>query len=240
MKVAKRLWLAGTILACGLPGVVLAQAQAEPGVYASLFLGSVDNSISKGEFGLSAQAVYDGFGIQTSVRNSPSLDNTDSSYGFAVGYRFNQWFAIEGGYVDLGEASYRETSTGRFLDNTGAPQGPPSDFTVRLKSNIAGFTFSALGVVPLTYRLEAYGRVGFLIGDDELEIDISNDTNGGSASFDVSENSTETMIGIGLAFSLVEIYSIRAEFTRILDAGKDDVSGEADIDLVSLGVTVRF
>ena len=115
----------------------------------------------------------------------------------------------------------------------------PANFTNRLTSSIAGFTISALGIVPLSYRWEAYGRAGFMIGDDELSIRISDDTNGGSADFDASESATDVMVGIGIAFSLVEIYSLRAEFTRILDAG-DDISGESDIDLLSIGVAVRF
>jgi hypothetical protein len=39
--------------------------------------------------------------------------------------------------------------------------------------------------------------------------------------------------------SLAEVYTLRAEFTRIFDAGSD-VFGEADADLVSIGLTVAF
>ncbi len=239
MKLAKRVWLIGLIWACGIP-LNVALAQVEPGIYAGFFFGASDSQGSAGDFDASALAVYDAFTITADTRNAPGFDTKDSGYGFAVGYRFNSWLAVEGGYVDLGDAVYRETSSGRFQDENGAPIGAPRDFSVRLTSNIKGFSVSALGILPLSYRWEAYARAGFLIGDDELSIGISDDTAGERASLDVSGSTTETMLGVGISFTLVEIYSLRAEFMRVLDAGKSDISGENDIDLLSIGVTVRF
>ena len=39
--------------------------------------------------------------------------------------------------------------------------------------------------------------------------------------------------------SFLEIYSVRAEYLRVFDVG-DEFTGEGDIDMISLGVTVAF
>jgi hypothetical protein len=240
MTVAKRIWCAAALWACGVP-LNIAMAQVEPGVYAGFLFGMTDSKASASDFNDTALSVYDSVNTIADIRNPPSLDTEDSGYGFAVGYRFTSWLAVEGGYMDLGDRSYRETASGRrfFLDENGDVASVPANFSQRVSSNIAGFTVTALGIVPLSYRWEAYGRAGFIIGDDEVDVSISDDTNGGNATFDASESASDVMLGIGISFSLAEIYGLRAEFTRILDAG-DSISGEGDIDLLSLGVTVRF
>jgi len=230
MKVTKRIMVAAALCGCGIP-LNAALAQAEPGIYAGFFFGATD---SKGSPSGASQAGFDAFGI---VPSGPIArgkeDQEDSGYGFQVGYRFNRWLAIEGGYVDLGETTFRASTPGTLM---GIP-GSADTFTQKITSNIAGLTATVLGIVPLSYRFEAYGRAGFLIGDDELEVRAANSTD--SANFDVSESTTDTMLGIGLSFSLAEIYSVRAEFMRVLDAG-DEISGENDIDMLSVGLTVRF
>jgi OmpA-OmpF porin, OOP family len=240
MKSAKRLGLMAALWILGVP-LNVALAQAEPGIYASLFFGNSQGQGSPGDFDPVALAVYSAVNSAADVRSRPSLDDKDSGYGFAVGYRFNRWLAVEGGYVDLGDRSYRETASGRRFgfDQAGAPTTFPANFTTRVKSNVAGFLISALGVVPLSYRWEAYGRAGIMIGNDEVDLAITDDTNGGRATFDVSESATDVLLGVGVSFSLAEVYSLRAEFMRVLEAG-DELSGESDIDLLSLGVTVRF
>jgi opacity protein-like surface antigen len=240
MKVAKRIGLAAALWACGTP-LNFAVAQVEPGIYAGVLFGNAAGKGAASDFDALAQDVYASVNTSGDIRNRPNFDDEDSGYGFAVGYRLTSWLAIEGGYVDLGEQSYRETASGRrfFIDENNMPASVPANFSQRLDSSIAGFMLAALGIVPLSYRWETYGRLGIMIGNDEIDISISDDTNGGNARFDTSESATDFMAGVGVSFSLAEIYNLRAEFTRILDAG-DDLSGESDIDLLSIGVTVRF
>ncbi len=91
--------------------------------------------------------------------------------------------------------------------------------------------------MPINYRWEAYGRLGLLVGNEELTVSAANSTS--STSFDVTENMADTLLSVGIAYFLAEIYSVRAEYTRILKAG-DEIVGENDIDLISLGLSVRF
>lgn len=229
MKVMKQMIMAAALCACGIP--VNALAQAEPGIYAGFFFGATD---SKGTPAGASDAGFAAFNIVPSGPiTSRSEDQEDSGYGFQVGYRFNRFLAIEGGYVDLGETTFRASTPATL----GGNPDTADTFTQKLTSNIAGLTATVLGIVPINFRWEAYGRAGLLIGNDELEVGAANSVD--RASFDVSESATDTLIGVWVAFFLVEIYSIRAEYTRILDAG-DEISGENDIDMLSLGLTVRF
>jgi OOP family OmpA-OmpF porin len=230
MKVVTRIWVVAALWSCGIP-LNVALAQAEPGVYAGAFFGVTD---SKGSPAALSQQAFAAFSIVTTGPIDGREDTEDSGYGFEVGYRFNRWLAVEGGYVDLGDTTFRASAPGFLAFN---PDGSADTFTQKLTSNVSGFIVSALGIIPLSFRFEAYGRVGLLIGNDEIEARVANSI--GSDSLEVSESSTDTMVGIGVAFSLAEIYSIRAEVMRVLDAG-DELSGENDIDILSLGVTVRF
>jgi OOP family OmpA-OmpF porin len=230
MKVMNRVIVAAALWGCGTP-LNVALAQAEPGIYAGFFFGATD---SKGTPSGASQAGFAAFGI---VPNGPVTgareDREDSGYGFQVGYRFNRFLAVEGGYVDLGDTIFRASAAGTL----NGVAGTEDTFTQKLTSNISGLTTSVLGIVPISFRWEAYGRAGLLIGNDELDVRAANSVD--SASFDVSESATDTFFGAGVGFFLAEIYSVRAEYTRILDAG-DEISGENDIDMLSLGLTVRF
>ncbi len=233
MKVATRIMLAATLFASGAP-MNMALAQADPGIYAGFFFGASDSKSSAGDFADQAQLVYGSFGIATAPSAISPLDTEDSGYGFQVGYRFNSWLAIEGGYLDLGDTTYRETALGVFVDD---PDQQVDTFSQKITSKVSGLTVSVLGIIPLSYRWELYGRAGLLFGNEEVDNRIANSFD--SVSFDASESITDVMLGAGISFSLAEIYSIRAEFLRVLDGG-DEFVGESDIDLLSLGVTVRF
>jgi hypothetical protein len=62
---------------------------------------------------------------------------------------------------------------------------------------------------------------------------------GFTASGEQSESSTDFLAGAGVTMSFLEIYGVRLEYLRVFDAGKEGF-GEADLDMLSLGVTVTF
>ena len=54
-----------------------------------------------------------------------------------------------------------------------------------------------------------------------------------------SENSVDALVGIGTSLNFLEIYDFRLEYQRVFDAG-DEATGEGDVDMISVGVTVVF
>ena len=61
----------------------------------------------------------------------------------------------------------------------------------------------------------------------------------GELAGEVSESSTDLVAGAGVSMSFLEIYGLRLEYLRVFDAGNESV-GEADLDMLSLGITVTF
>ncbi|HXA48409.1 MAG TPA: outer membrane beta-barrel protein, partial [Burkholderiaceae bacterium] len=72
--------------------------------------------------------------------------NHDTGYKLFGGYQFNPYFALEGGYYDLGKFG--------FTANT----QPPATLNGNIKIN--GVDLDALGFIPFTEHFSAFGRIG--------------------------------------------------------------------------------
>jgi len=207
---------------------------AELGFYVGFLYGDSSKDYDRELFSSLALGIYQDVQHVSDIRTF-STESDGESYGFLAGYRLSRHIAIEGGYVYLGKQSYRETSSGFFFPEEQDPVA--EDWTLSLSSRTSGFALSALGILPISYAWELYGRAGVLIGSNTLSL-YANSARG-PISDRVNESSTDPLAGIGISMSLAEVYAIRAEFIRIFDAGTDDF-GEADVDLISIGVTVSF
>lgn len=86
--------------------------------------------------------------------NSIELDDSDTSYNVFVGYRFTRYFALEAGYLDLGERSLK------FAGSTTAP----SDFYDKASTVYPlagdGFNLSLVGIYPITDSLSVSAKLG--------------------------------------------------------------------------------
>lgn len=92
--------------------------------------------------------------------------------------------------------------------------------------------------MPLSYRWEVFARGGALISNSEETIFITD----GNQSQKGSKNQSgfDLFAGAGVSFSLAEIYNVRLEYGRVFDAGDSDLVDEADVDMITLNVTVSF
>ena len=208
---------------------------AELGFYVGFMYGDSEKEFDRENFSLLGLGLYDGVLGFSPEQRSFSTSSDGESYGFFAGYRLNQYLAFEGGYSYIGKQSYRETASGFFFPAEGEPQA--ETWALSLSSRTSGFELSALGILPISYSWEVYARAGVLIASNTLSVYASN----GNLLFadQFNESSSDWLAGMGISWSLAEVYAIRAEFKRIFGAGKD-VFGEADLDLVSIGVTVSF
>ena len=135
--------------------------------------------------------------------------------------------------MDLGEVVYRDRSTGLVEDLP-----PPENWAQNVESSTSGIALSALGIWPLSYRWEVYARAGVLISNNTESIFITD--NVGSESLRASKSGADLLAGVGVSFSIVEIYQLRLEFGRVFDAGEDDTLDEADVDMATLNIAVSF
>ena len=227
-----RIFAVATAIAAFASTMPAAQA-AQPGFYVGGLYGQGKKQIDIAGFDTYALTqVFPSPNVQLTVESMTSkLDDSDSAFGFFGGYRFNTHFAVEGGYLDLGTVAYRLNARGNIT-------GVPTDATLNVDTETSGMTAAVLGVWPLSYRWEVYGRAGALFSSNDFRARYDDiEQNPRRAEF--SESDVDMLAGVGTSFSFLEIYDLRLEFQRIFDAG-DKTTGEADLDLISLGISVVF
>jgi len=218
---------------------------AERGFYVGVYYGQGSKDSEEAPYEALANRNYDSFGFnpQSAVT---SFDTKSNSYGFLGGFRIFEHLAIEGGFMDLGEVAYRNESTGvdhsrdRVLDtgDVDHTNDAINTWNQQIASKSRGLSVSALGILPITYRSEVFVRGGVLLSSSELDIHISNGVDSASNNPD-QQTSTDFLVGVGASYTFAEIYAVRLEYQRIFDAGSE-ATGEQDLDLISLGVTVTF
>lgn len=153
-----------------------------------------------------------------------SIDDDDRDIGYKLfgGYQFNRYFALEGGYFDLGEFGYTATTV---------PAG-----TLNGNIELRGVNLDAVGLLPITEKFSAFGRIGVNYAEAE-------DSFAGTGAVTVtnpspSERDTNVKFGLGVQYALTEAFVLRAEVERYrID---DAVGNKGDIDLVSAGLIYRF
>lgn len=227
----------GALTTCGLLAPSMAAA-VERGFYVGGFYGQSESGYSKEPFDEISRGVYGEF---PTFGMSSSIENEDSSYGFFGGYRLFRHLAIEAGYVDLGEAVYRESTTVAFPGDPEAdPPELPADvpFSQKYTVRSRGLSISALGILPLSYRTELFARGGILYTNNKVSSTLSDDFVTVPL-FDVSESNLSWVVGAGAGMTFAEVYTVRLEYQKVMDIG-DKSWEETDVDVFAVGLTVAF
>lgn len=140
---------------------------------------------------------------------SGTLDSSDSATAWFLdfGYRFNDYFALEGGYTDFGSANSTFTTT-----------SPNASYAVDTK--VRGEALNALGILPVGDKFALFAKAGLLhyksdVGDPLVFVDPSvtppvflrvvNNTD--------STTGTTSDFGLGASYALTERFSVRAGVT---------------------------
>jgi OmpA-OmpF porin, OOP family len=208
------------------------------GFYTGAYVGMANKTGDRAEYEALRSAIHD-FYRYTPTTFESSFDETDITYSLFVGYRFNRYLAVEGGYADLGKIAYSSQSTGAFPNDTGI-------LNANIESETSGFQLSLLGVLPLSHNWELYGRLGNLFATNRLRVSLTARSEvfirpGGdriSDSFSIS--SSDTYAGVGLGRRIFDSYDLRVEYQRFFDAGVSSTGGIGDLDTALLGLTVTF
>ncbi|OHC79477.1 MAG: flagellar motor protein MotB [Rhodoferax sp. RIFCSPLOWO2_12_FULL_60_11] len=149
-------------------------------------------------------------------------DNRSNGYKIFGGYQFNQNFAVEGGYFDLGNFGFNATTV---------PAGTLSG-NIKLK----GLNLDLVGALPISEKFSVLGRIGVNYAD-------ATDSFAGTGAVNVlnpnpSKRDTNLKVGVGLQYAFTDALAMRAEIERYRI--NDAVGNKGDIDLVSLGLIYRF
>lgn len=101
-----------------------------------------------------------------------------------------------------------------------------------IKSETSGASMHVVGILPIGERFSIFGKGGFAIL--HTEVDSTNDA------FDVNDTDLEWGLGLGASFNIADSVAVRAEWERYFNVGDETETGESDIDLLSLGVVIKF
>jgi len=139
------------------------------------------------------------------------VDDDNSSYALGAGYVFTPNLSLEVAYQD-------------FSDHDGQTDCPPGFaclvIPVVAQADVAGISLALVGSVPLTDRLGAYGKVGFISWDVEYD--------GISSAFD--DSSEDLLYAAGVNWSINDRWKVFAEYQRV----------ELDLDTAAVGVSFHF
>lgn len=157
---------------------------------------------------LSATANADGGYVGLSLgQTDVDLSGFDDANSKAIsgGYRFNKNFAIEAAYIDLGESE--------------------DDIDPIWTLETDGFNFSAVGIIPVSDKVDIFGKVGVFTWEVTLD-----EAGYGELA---SEDGTDISFGIGASVNLTEQFGIVVEYQKF-DLDDDDVSN------ISIGARFNF
>jgi OOP family OmpA-OmpF porin len=208
-------------------GLVAAAQAAEPGWYVLGFGGeSSASGLSQGQVDGNLASIFESVGVDV-VSVSSTLDDSDTGFGLGGGYQLNDHFAFEFAYVDLGSIGYRATATVTDGIDT-------FDADAVFDSSADGPVVSVLGILPIGERFSVFGRVGLSFLNAKGTARITVDGEEGRAS--QSSQKSDPMFGVGVEYDLSKHFAIRLGWDRYLDVATENVAGDTDADLYSLGV----
>lgn len=191
-------------LLCVMSAVVLTTAdevRAEESWYAGVAAGPTSLDYSAAD--LTSDLSSLGWTI-----NNPSVDDSNTAWKVYAGYQFNEWFAVEAGYVDLGEVV---TQFGATI--------PPTQIDALLSDTFSvhpyqGDGWMVAGVVRYAFvpdQFSVVGRAGLFTWESKTTVRV---ISGGTGSVAGDDSGTDGMFGIGVEWHLNEQWSLTADWER--------------------------
>jgi OOP family OmpA-OmpF porin len=217
---------AAVALAC-LSSVALAQSKggASAGWYVGANIGQSRTEMNSNDFTTRASAA----GIAT------SKDDSDTAWKLLLGYNFNENWALEGFYTDLGSGKTKYS-------------GAPLNGEAKVSNDSWGLAVK--GIMPLHPQWDLYGRLGWAYNSSKL--DASSDravaffpaSTVASSGWSNDEKRSEVLFGVGVEYKPQRNWGIVLEYENYGQFGNTldnyDKTGRSDVDMWSLGVVVRF
>ncbi|MHB1668038.1 MAG: OmpA family protein [Thiomonas sp.] len=157
-----------------------------------------------------------GFGVN-GINNSQG----DTAYNLFLGYRFNHYFALEGGYFNLGEFGYNASTN---------PAG-----TLSGNAKFSGLALDAVGLWPITPRMTLLGFIG---GQYTRTQDSFSSTGGVHTIPTANNNGGGYNFGLGAQYKINDWVSLRADAKRY--RVNDAVGNLGDIDVYSVSLVFPF
>lgn len=155
---------------------------------------------------------------------STTFSNRDRDTGYKLfgGYQFNKYFALEGGYFDLGKFGFTATTV------------PAGTLTGDIK--LKGLNFDLVASLPFTEKFSGFLRAG--VNQAEAKDTFSGTGRVRVINASPSQRNVNYKFGGGLQYDFTKSIGMRAELERYRIG--DAMGNKGDIDMASLGVLFRF
>ena len=131
-----------------------------------------------------------------------SFDDSPMGWRIHGGYDFNENFAIEGSYIQTGDAE-------------------DEILAENVEVQLSAFTFSVLGLLPISDQAQVFGKLGFYTGEQEVTVQ----------GITLDEDDDGLALGAGVRVMMSDSFALRGDFDWF----------DTDIDTVwSLGVGFNY
>jgi OOP family OmpA-OmpF porin len=154
------------------------------------------------------------------------IDNTSSSWSVRAGYRFTRFFALEAGYVDIGDYS-SVAGTSPVVSQT---------------SSFDGLLLNSRFLWPVARHFQLNASAGLLYH----ERDTTYDSTSGFSSEDTYSN-VGFSFGVGIAVPVNDRFEVGLDYTEYFElgvpfnfSGTPSLTTESDTSVVSLALRFRF
>lgn len=191
-------------------------AAAEPGWYAGANIGQSNADMNYD--GIVASRLAEGFNT-----NGITKHDKDNAFKVFGGYQLTNAFALEAGFFDLGEYSYKAFQNRPFGVYTA-------------DSKLRGLNFDLVGFAPIGENFSLFGRVGFTRQESKSSYRGFGDVE--VAPFGEKDRSMSHKFGAGLQYEFAPNLALRLEAERY--DFSEAMFRDSDVDMYSLGVVYRF
>lgn len=179
------------------------------------------------------RSAYAGTGF--TVDSANITDNEEGAWKIYAGWRLHRYFAVEVGYLDLGEA--------RSSYDVGVPGQGVAQRAGRYR--LDGIELAALGMLPVGERATVFAKAGVLFSNLEYS-ESGTDQSGAPASFSHRTRQQPFLWGVGGSWQFTEALSARLEWQRVEDVGRnfaltDSGNGKfSHVDVIGLNLQWQF
>jgi len=189
----------------------------------------VVGSVGQSNFnsGILSQGNYDNFLRSGGASvGSSSLDNNRTAYKLLLGTAINPYFAVEGGYVDLGKITYGGTLTNGNAAASVKDQGVVVD---------------AQGIYPATDKFSLFGKAGLYHNRATIDSSTTSATLGPNYGISSRNNSNSLNYGAGLSYAINDRFGVRGEYEQFRNISANTfVGGKGNVNVTSISLVGKF
>jgi OOP family OmpA-OmpF porin len=217
----KSRWVLASVTGCAVALSLFAAGARAATADEGWYLGA---GVGRSHFVDNGDRIDDALANQGLVTAS-SMKHDDTSYALTVGYRLNTYFAVEGGYLDLGKFKFDSDVSSPAADSLSGS----------FKSS--GMQVRGVGIVPLDAGFSMTGRLG--LTRLRTTLDAASAT-GAVTAGDESHTDAGWTYGLGIGYDVNRNVATELGWNRYQRVGDASTTGRSAVDDYMLDVKYRF